>query len=80
VTRDRAAPTRMFGVPMGRGRSRRKDEEPQRALGFPVDMFGDIDVEFFRGFLHPVKACRRWQRRRRLGAYALDDGDTTGRG
>jgi len=67
----------MFGVPVGgQGRPRRRGEEPQRALGFPADVFGTIDVEFFRGFLHPVRAYRRWERRRRLGAFALDDEDT----
>ena len=35
----------------------------------------DADVAFFRSFVHPIKAYRRWDRRRRLGAYALDDED-----
>jgi hypothetical protein len=38
-----------------------------------VDWFGGVDVEFFRSFIHPIRACRRWDRRRRLGAYALDE-------
>ena len=48
-------------------RRRRAGEEPQRALGVPVDWIAEVDVEFFRSFLHPVKAYRRWDRRRRLG-------------
>jgi hypothetical protein len=42
-------------------------------LGFPVDTFRNVDVEFFQGFLHPVKSYRRWSRRRRLGVYAVDE-------
>ena len=52
---------------MPRRQHRREGEEPQRALGIPVDWFAGVDVEFFRSFLHPVKAYRRWDRRRRLG-------------
>jgi hypothetical protein len=36
-------------------------------------MFGGVDREFFRSFAHPVKAYKRWSRRRRLGPYAVDD-------
>ena len=38
-----------------------------------------MDTEFFRSFLHPVKGYRRWYRRRRLGAYAVDDEDERAR-
>jgi hypothetical protein len=74
---DQEEPRRMFGAPMG-GSARQQRREPQRVLGFPVDMFAHADVEFFRGLLHPVKSYRRWSRRRRLGAYAVDE-DTPGR-
>jgi hypothetical protein len=50
--------------------------EPQHILGFPAGWFGQIDTEWFLSFVHPVKTCRRWARRRRLGAYALDEDDT----
>jgi hypothetical protein len=53
--------------------------EPQHILGFPADMFGGVDREFFRSFAHPVKAYRRWSRRRRLGPYAVDDDDPDAR-
>ena len=69
---------RVFGVPTG-GSGRPERYEPQRVLGFPVTIFANVDVEFFRGFLHPVKSVRRWSRRRRLGAYAVDE-DTPSRG
>ena len=68
---------RMFGVPRG-PEARANRPEPQRVLGFPVTVFSTVDTELFRGFAHPVKACRRWSRRRRLGAYAVDD-DTPSR-
>lgn len=73
MTRQNEEPERILGMP--RRRHRREGEEPQRALGIPVDWVAGVDVEFFRSFLHPVKAYRRWDRRRRLGAYALDDED-----
>jgi hypothetical protein len=62
----------MFGVPRDR-EARANRPEPQRVLGFPVTVFSHVDTEFFRGFVHPVKAYQRWSRRRRLGAYAVDD-------
>jgi hypothetical protein len=72
---DHEESSRMFGVPTG-GQSRQQRREPQRVLGFSQDMFAHVDVDFFRGLLHPVKSYRRWSRRRRLGAYAVDDDDT----
>ena len=68
---------RMFGGPRG-PEARANRPEPQRVLGFPVTMFSHVDTEFFRGFVHPVKTYRRWSRRRRLGAYAVDE-DTPSR-
>jgi hypothetical protein len=70
---------RVFGVPRD-GQARAHRPEPQRVLGFPVTVFRCVDVEFFRGFVHPVKSYRRWSRRRRLGAYAVDEEDTPCRG
>jgi hypothetical protein len=69
--------SRMFGVPTS-GQSRGYRPVPQRVLGFPVNTFKNVDVEFFRGFVHPVKSYRRWSRRRRLGVYAVDE-DTPSR-
>ena len=49
---------RAFGVPRGGpardGQARAHRPEPQRVLGFPVTVFRYVDVEFFRGFVHPV--------------------------
>lgn len=66
-------PDRVLGVPRGQNRYARQGEEPQRVLGVPIDSIGPIDPEFKLMFTHPVRAYRRWQRRRRLGPYALDD-------
>jgi hypothetical protein len=74
---DHNEPNRMFGVPKG-GSARPQGYAPQRVLGFPVDMFANVDQDFFRGLVHPVKSYRRWSRRRRLGAYAVDE-DTPSR-
>jgi hypothetical protein len=74
---DREESRRMFGVPADQS-ARQNRPAPQRVLGFPVDTFKNVDVDFFRGLLHPVRGYRRWSRRRRLGAYAVDE-DTPGR-
>lgn len=73
MTRQHEETNRVLG--MTRKQHRREGEEPQRALGIPVGWIAEVDVAFFRSFLHPIKAYRRWDRRRRLGAYALDDED-----
>jgi hypothetical protein len=77
VTRDGQEPTRALGL--RRGRRDPHAPEPQHVLGFPADWFGSVDTEFFRSVAHPVKAYRRWARRRRLGAYAIDDDEPGGR-
>jgi hypothetical protein len=64
-------PSRTLGVP--RVRPAERGRETQRVLGFPQDILAGVDVDFFRGLLHPVKSYRRWSRRRRLGAYAVDE-------
>jgi len=67
----------VLGMPRtGIGPGRQNNEEPQRALGIPVDWFGGVDTEFFRSLLHPIKGYRRWSQRRRLGPYAPEDDDT----
>lgn len=73
VTHSPEEPERVAGAPWGPGAYARQGEEQQHALGLPRDWFGGVDTEFFRSLLHPVRGYRRWSRRRRLGAYALDD-------
>jgi hypothetical protein len=79
VTRNPEEPDRVSGKPPRQRASARQGEEQQHVLGLPRDWFNEVDTEFFRSLLHPIKGYRRWSRRRRLGAYALDD-DDTGRG
>ena len=82
VTRNEEEPNRVLGIPRTRiGPASQRDQqgsEPQRALGIPISQLS-VDIDFFRSLLHPIKGYRRRSRRRRLGAYALDD-DDTGRG
>lgn len=70
-------PNRVLGMPRSRaGHGRqgsRQGEEPQHALGLPVDWFRGVDTEFFRSLLHPIRGYRRWSERRRLGPYAPED-------
>ena len=81
MTRNEEEPNRVLGIPRNRIRPAsqgdRRGREPQRALGIPVSQLG-VDIDFLRSLLHPIKGYRRWSRRHRLGAYALDD-DETGR-
>lgn len=79
VTHSPEEPDRVSGAPRRQGAYARQGEAQQHVLGLPRDWFSQVDTEFFRSFLHPVKGYRRWSRRRRLGAYAVDD-DDTGRG
>jgi hypothetical protein len=72
---DKYEPNRILGMPVGRGPEARHREEPQRVLGIPVDWFGSVGSDLLRPLRHPVRAFRRWKRRRRLGPYALDDDD-----
>ena len=39
-------------------------------LGFPVDTFKHVDVEFFRAFVHPMRSYRRW-----IGVLAMVNDD-----
>ena len=82
VTRTEEEPNRVLGIPRNRiGPASQRDQqgsEPRRALGIPISPLS-VDVDFFRSLRHPIKEYRRRSRRRRLGAYALDD-DGTGRG
>ena len=79
VTRNEEEPNRVLGIPRNRigpaSQRDRQGREPQRALGIPISQLS-VDIDFFRLPLHPIKGYRRRSRRRRLGAYALDDDDT----
>jgi hypothetical protein len=88
---DRYEPNRFLGFPVrpgphagqdGEPRARthqglrtRPDEEPQRMMGFPVGRLGGADQEWLESLAHPIRGCRRWLRRRRLGPFATGDED-----
>jgi hypothetical protein len=76
MANDGYEPNRVLGMPWPSGPRARQGQEPQRVMGFPVDWFGQVDVEWFRSMAHPVRTYRRWVRRRRLGPYAVDDDET----
>jgi hypothetical protein len=56
---------RIFGIPIGADRPARQLEEHQRVLGFPVDWFRSVDLDWLRPLAHLVRACKRWARRGR---------------
>jgi hypothetical protein len=69
---DRHEPNRFLGFPVGedflarKGSHARTSEQPQqRVMGFPVDGFDPADLEWLDSLVHPVRAWRRWARRRR---------------
>ena len=66
-------PKRVLGIPLARDRQARQGEESQRVMGFPVDGFSGVDLDWVRSLAHPIREYRRWLRRRRLGPYAPDE-------
>ena len=63
---------RVLGFPVGSDPYREQREE-QHVMGIPADVFEDVNLDVLRSLAHPVRACRRWARRRRLGPYTADD-------
>jgi hypothetical protein len=49
-------------------------------MGFPVDTFSGIDLEWLRPLAHRIREYRRWLRRRRLGPYAIDEDEPSSAG
>jgi hypothetical protein len=72
---DHYEPNRVLGIPVGAPPHARQGEEPQRMMGIPVSSFGPADLEWSRSVAHPVRAYRRWLRRRRLGPYATEESE-----
>jgi hypothetical protein len=73
--REGEEPQRIVGFPIRSfGNRSRQEEEPQRIAGFPVGSIGptSADLEQLRSLAHPIRAYRRWARRR-LGIYATDE-------
>ena len=73
MAHDEYEPNRVLGIPIGKNPNARQDEESQRVLGFGVDSFGSIDLDWLAPLFHPAREYRRWVRRRRLGPYATDE-------
>jgi hypothetical protein len=73
VAGDREERNRVLGMSTGEHRQLRPSDEQQRVLGFPVDSFGSVDREWFLSMAHPVRTCKQWARRRRLGPYVTDE-------
>jgi hypothetical protein len=73
MANDREERNKVFGMPRGADPYARRDEEPQHALGVPVDWIGPVDWGWLRSVRHPIKAYKRRMLRRRLGPYAPDD-------
>ena len=61
---------RVFGMPTGRSPQGKQGEEQQHVMGFPADWFEDVNLDGLTFLVHPIRAYKRWARRRRLGPYA----------
>ena len=76
MSRDGEEPNKVLGmVRRDIGPHAFQDQEPQHVLGVPVDWYGPVDGVRLRPLRHPIRACKRWTLRRRLGPYAPDDED-----
>ncbi len=73
MTRNREERNRVLGVPVGPDPHRGQGEEQQHVMGLPAGWFEDVNLDGLRSMAHPVRAYRRWARRRRLGPYATDE-------
>jgi hypothetical protein len=72
---DREERNTVFGMPRDADPYARQGEEPQRVLGIPVDWYGPVDQDLLHSLRHPIKACKHWALRRRLGPFAPEEGD-----
>jgi hypothetical protein len=72
MTSNRQERNRFLGFPVGSDPYRQQREE-QHVLGIPADVFGGVNFDGLRVLAHPVRAYRRWARRRRLGPYTTDE-------
>ena len=70
---DREEPNRVLGLPRRTGPQARQGEEQQHVMGFSADWFGSVDLDWIGSLVHPIRAYKRWTRRRRLGPYLTDE-------
>jgi hypothetical protein len=88
VADDQYEPNRFLGFPVrtggaggagapgpagSRGPRAKRQEEPQRVMGFPLDWPAGADLDWLDSLVHPVRAGQRWLRRRRPGPSAIDE-------
>ena len=66
---------RVFGMPTGRSPHGKQGEEQQHVMGFPADWIEDVNLDGLTFLVHPIRAYKRWARRRRLGPYASDENE-----
>ena len=70
---DREERNRVLGIPIGKNPLGRPGEEQQRVMGFPADWVKDANLDGLTFLVHPIRAYKRWARRRRLGPYDTDE-------
>jgi len=70
---DREERNRVLGIPIGKNPLGRPGEEQQRVMGFPADWVQDVNLDGLTFLVHPIRAYKRWARRRRLGPYDTDE-------
>ena len=66
---------RVLGLPIGTGPRGRQGEEQQHVMGLPADLFDGVNLDGLSFLAHPIRAYKRWARRRRLGPYATDENE-----
>jgi hypothetical protein len=80
MANDREERNRAFGMPRGAAPHHRQGEEQQHMLGLPADWYGPVNRDLLRLLRHPIKECRHWALRRRLGPFAPEEGDPEPKG
>src|SRR5712664_3530004 len=75
MSNDREERNRVLGLPMGTGPRGRQGEEQQHVMGLPADLFKGANLDGLSFLAHPIRAYKRWTRRRRLGPYATEEGE-----
>ncbi len=64
---------RFLGFAVGPSPHGPRHDEQQRVFGLPAGSIGPVDMQWFRSLRHPVRSVKRWNRRRALGPFALED-------
>ena len=67
MTGNREERNRFLGFPVGSG-PRSGQREEQHVMGFPASWFDSVNVDVLIWMVHPIRAYRRWARRRHQGS------------